>query len=149
MLKLGAVDLNDRVRLAEQNFGRGFDNARLARAGRAEEQHRADRPRRIVHPGEIDLKQSAHAADGAFLADDQGRKACLRTLLPAGSFDRDRARSLFDRVSFFWPFRFSSLFSYRNAELLVGVTLISDAFLNSRFAVCYDGKFVVNNDDFK
>src|SRR5215475_5832532 len=38
MLKLGAIDFDHRVQVAEENFGRGFDRARLARPGRPQEQ---------------------------------------------------------------------------------------------------------------
>src|SRR5262249_10267032 len=38
MLKLGAVDFDHRIRVAEEDFGRGLDRSRLARPGRPQEQ---------------------------------------------------------------------------------------------------------------
>jgi hypothetical protein len=70
MLEFGTVDLYDSMRIAKENFRRRLDDPCLTRARRPEEKHCADRTRRVVHPGEVDLKQSAHAPDGAFLADD-------------------------------------------------------------------------------
>ena len=84
VLKLGAVDLDDRVRVAEQNFRGRFDDARLSRTGRPEKQHRADRPIGRVHAGEKNLVEAAHAPHCAFLADDaslrRSSKSCARGL---------------------------------------------------------------------
>src|SRR5262245_10651192 len=55
MLKLGAIDLDHRVRVAEQDFGGGLDRPRLARAGRSEEEQRAQRLVRHSHLCKIDL----------------------------------------------------------------------------------------------
>ena len=82
MLEFGAVDLHDRVRFAKQNLGRRLDHARLSRAGRPEEQHRADRPRRVVHARQIDLEKPAHPPDRPLLADDQARELVFKFLRP-------------------------------------------------------------------
>src|SRR5262245_14906370 len=55
MLKLGAIDLDHSVWVAEQDFGGGLDRARLARAGRPKEEQRAQRFVRQSHLCEIDL----------------------------------------------------------------------------------------------
>ena len=85
MLKLGTVDLDDCVRFIKQDFGCSLDDSRFTRAGRPEEKHRADRPRRIVHPGQIYLKQSAHSPNGTFLADDPARQFVFELSRP-GAF---------------------------------------------------------------
>src|SRR5262245_65241562 len=55
VLELGAIDLDHRIRVAEQNFGGGLDRTRLARAGRPKEEQRAQRFVRQSHLCEIDL----------------------------------------------------------------------------------------------
>ena len=80
VLKLGAVDLDDRIWVAEQNFGGRFDDARFARTGRPEKQHRADRPVERIHAGEKNLVEAAHAAHRALLADDARRKSLFKIL---------------------------------------------------------------------
>jgi hypothetical protein len=84
VLELGAVDLNHRVGVAEEDFRRGLDDARLARPRGAEEEHRADGAVRRVHPGEEDLVEAAHAAHGALLPHD-ARGQLLLKLLRAGT----------------------------------------------------------------
>src|SRR5256885_12857650 len=51
MLKLCAIDLYDRIRVAIQNFRCRLDDAGFSRAGGAQKQHRADRPIWRVHAG--------------------------------------------------------------------------------------------------
>ena len=80
MLKLGAVDLHDRVRVAIKNFGGGFDHASFSGAGRSEKQHRADRPVGRIHARQKNLVQAAHAADCAFLTDDARVKPLFKIL---------------------------------------------------------------------
>ena len=70
VLKFGTVDLNDGVRFVKEHLGRGLDDTRFAGAGRPEKQQCPDRTRRIIHPGEIDLKQTAHTPNRTFLTDD-------------------------------------------------------------------------------
>ena len=50
VLKLGAIDLDDRARILQQRFRGGFHDARLARAGRPQEQEVPDRTARGVIP---------------------------------------------------------------------------------------------------
>src|SRR6266404_7835827 len=85
MLKFGAVDLYDRVRIGKQNFSCGFDDACFSRAGWAEEEHGADRPVGRVHAGQKYLVKAAHAANGALLAHDASGKL-LFELLGARTF---------------------------------------------------------------
>ena len=80
VLELGAVDLDDCVRVAEENFRGGLDDASLAGAGGPEEDHRADGAVRRVHPGEENLVEAAHAPDGALLAHDARGKLLFELL---------------------------------------------------------------------
>ncbi len=57
MLKLGAIHLDHRPRIAEQHFGRGLDHARFAGSGRPEEQQVPHRSPRRVQAGAKHLVQ--------------------------------------------------------------------------------------------
>ena len=70
VLELRAVHLDHRARIAEQDLSRGFHDARLARAGGAEEQQVPYGPAGRAHSGAEDLIQVHHRADGFFLPDD-------------------------------------------------------------------------------
>src|SRR5262245_61300086 len=70
MLKLGAIDLDHRVRVAEQDFGGGLDRTRLARASRSEEEQRAQRLIRQSHLCEIDLVNLRERKHGVVLSDN-------------------------------------------------------------------------------
>jgi hypothetical protein len=54
--------------------GGGLDDTRFTGAGRPQKKHRADGARRVIHARQIDLEQSAHAADGSLLANDLCRE---------------------------------------------------------------------------
>src|SRR5262245_6682653 len=55
MLKLGAVNLHHRMRIAEERFGGGLDRARFARPGRPEKEERSERLARQCHLRQINL----------------------------------------------------------------------------------------------
>src|SRR5918912_2729048 len=78
VLKLRAVYLDDGVARAEENLGSRFNDVRLARSGRPQKQHRAERTRRIRHPRVEDLIQRRDAADGPLLADDARAQARIK-----------------------------------------------------------------------
>ncbi len=60
VLKFGAVHFDHRARIAEQHFGRGFDDARFARARRPEEQQVPHRTSRRVQARAKHLVQIHH-----------------------------------------------------------------------------------------
>src|SRR5690242_8215112 len=70
VLEFGAVDLDDGAWAAEQNFGGGFDDAGLARAGGAEEEQVADRAAGRVESSGEDLEQLDERLNAVVLADD-------------------------------------------------------------------------------
>src|SRR5882757_3940747 len=67
MLEFRAVDLNDRARIAEQNLGRRFHDACLARAGRPEEQQIAYRAPWRVQAGAENLEHIHQCLHTLFL----------------------------------------------------------------------------------
>src|SRR2546422_6949894 len=80
VLKLGAIHLDPRPRVPEQNLRRGFHNARLPRPGRPQEQQVAHRTSLRAHPRAehlVEIHQSAHAL---FLADDPSAQLLLKSL---------------------------------------------------------------------
>src|SRR5262245_26144569 len=86
VLKLGTVDLDHRVGIAEKNFGCCLDDTCLSRTRWTQKQHRANWSVRWVHPSQEDLICTAHLSHGPVLADDSRhhplRKIlCSRTLL--------------------------------------------------------------------
>src|SRR5579863_2719692 len=70
VLELGAVDLDDGARAAEENFGGGFDDARFAGAGGAEEEQVADGPAGRVESSGEDLEQFDERLNAVVLAYD-------------------------------------------------------------------------------
>src|SRR5229473_2203983 len=70
MLEFGAVDFDDGAGAAEENFGRGFDDAGLAGAGGAEEEQIADGAAGGVETGGENLEQLDERLDAVVLADD-------------------------------------------------------------------------------
>src|ERR1051325_5146037 len=78
VLKLCAVDLDDRVRVAEEHLCGGLYDARLTRAGWAQKEHRTDGTRRRVHARQKNLVKAAHAAHCALLSDDAARKLLFK-----------------------------------------------------------------------
>src|SRR5207302_3223278 len=79
-LKLGAIRLDHRPRVPEQNLRRGFHNARLPRPGRSQEQQVAHRTSLRAHPRAehlVEIHQSAHAL---FLTHDPSAQLLLKSL---------------------------------------------------------------------
>src|ERR1700722_14300175 len=70
MLKLRAIDLNHRSRVAKQYFSGGLDDARLARTGWTEEQQIDHRPSGRVQSSAEHLVQIHQGLHALFLADD-------------------------------------------------------------------------------
>jgi hypothetical protein len=70
VLKLGAVNLDAGMSVAEQGLGHGFDDTGLARPRGPQEQEVAHRPTRGVKPGEKHLVDFDHPLDGLVLADN-------------------------------------------------------------------------------
>src|SRR5215813_1862799 len=74
VLKLSAIDLDHGIWIIKQYFGHRFDDPGLARTGRAQKQHRTDRPARRVHVCQERLVDVAQLPDGVPLSDDTGRQ---------------------------------------------------------------------------
>src|SRR5215470_9075197 len=74
MLKLGAIDLNHRPRIAKQNLGSRFHNAGLTRTGRTEKQQIAYRPPWRIQPRAEHLIQVHQRLNPFFLPHDFGRQ---------------------------------------------------------------------------
>src|SRR5260370_28423251 len=72
VLEFGAIHFYYRARIAKENFRGRFDNARFARAGRAQKQQVADGPSRRVQSRAKDLIEVYERLNALFLADDLG-----------------------------------------------------------------------------
>ena len=77
VLKLGAVDLDDRARILQQRFGGGFDDARLAGTGRTQEQEVSDRTARGAHARQMHLIDVDDLLDRLILSDNHPAQAGL------------------------------------------------------------------------
>src|SRR5579863_4315 len=84
MLKLRAIDFDDRAWIAKQNLRRSFDDACLAGPSGSKEQQIADRSAGRVEAGGEDLEQLNEGLHTFVLPDDLGAKSLLE-------FDRFRA----------------------------------------------------------
>src|SRR5579883_903355 len=80
MLKFRAIDLNYRPLFAEQDFGRGFDDARLSGAGGPKKQKIADGAARGIQAGAVHLIDSDERIDCFILSYDFGAKSGLKFL---------------------------------------------------------------------
>src|SRR5712692_1425975 len=80
MLELGAVYLDHRPRVPKQDLRRRFHNARLARAGGAQEQQVAHRPSRWTHPGGEDLVEVHHRLHPGLLTDNPAAQRGVKLL---------------------------------------------------------------------
>src|SRR5262249_6312386 len=80
VLEFGAIHLDYRSRVTEQNLGRHLHNPRLARPGWAEEEQVANRPPRRAHSGQKDLIEIHHCPDSFLLADDLALQRSLELL---------------------------------------------------------------------
>src|SRR5215813_9498891 len=80
MLKLRAIDLCDQIGVVKQDLGGGFDDSRLARTRRPEEEQRPDRAARVRQTRQKDLIQAGDASHSAILSDDQRGKFILEIL---------------------------------------------------------------------
>src|ERR1041384_6697194 len=69
VLKLCAVDLDNRVAISEKDIRGGLNHVSLTRAGWSEKEHRAPRPSRVRHPRLEDLIERTDCANGSILAD--------------------------------------------------------------------------------
>ena len=70
MLKLRAIDLDDRAGIAHQAFRGGFHQARFAGTGGSQEEQIADRPSGAGHAGQVRLINADDLLNGLVLADD-------------------------------------------------------------------------------
>ncbi len=80
MLKLCAIDLNDRIRVAIQNFRRGLNHASFSRAGWAQKNHGSNWTVWRIHTSQKNLVKAAHTPHGALLSDDASGKPLLEVL---------------------------------------------------------------------
>src|SRR5271154_5939361 len=78
VLELRAIHLDNRARVSEQNFGRGFDNACLARARRPQQQEIAHWTPRGVQTGAENLIQVHERLHAFRLSDDLGAQRVLK-----------------------------------------------------------------------
>src|SRR5260221_11396202 len=78
VLKFGAVNLDDGAGAAEQNFSGGFNDARLAGAGGAEEEQIADGAAGRVESSGEDLEELDQRLDSVGLADDLRAQCALK-----------------------------------------------------------------------
>ena len=70
VLKLGAVNPDNCIRVAEENLGSGFNDARFAGSCRPQEEHRTDRLVGRIHARQEDLIKVARLSYGALLTDN-------------------------------------------------------------------------------
>src|ERR1700741_2434566 len=80
MLKLSAINLDNRIRVVKENFGRRFNHSCFAGSGRTEKEQRAERTISLVESGEKKLKETAHTAHGIVLTDDARGKILVELL---------------------------------------------------------------------
>src|ERR1700681_2920066 len=80
MLKFGAIDLHDSVRVGVQNLRSRFDHSSLSGTRRTEKQHCSDWSVGWIHAGQKYLIKATHAAHGAFLANDARSQALFKIL---------------------------------------------------------------------
>src|SRR5713101_4421165 len=80
MLKLRAVNLNHRIRVAVKRLSRSFDHASLSRTGWSQKQHRADRAVTGTHASEKYLVKATHAPHRTLLPHDSGREPLFEFL---------------------------------------------------------------------
>src|SRR2546423_1743856 len=80
MLKLGAVDFENGVRVAEKNFGSRFDHTRFSGTGWPKEQHRTNRAVKWIHSSEKYLIETAHAPHGSLLSNNARRQPLFEIL---------------------------------------------------------------------
>src|SRR5215475_22340 len=96
MLKLGAIDLDHRIRIAEQNFGGGLDRTRFTRASRSQEEQCAKRLVRQSHLCEIDLVNLRERKHRVVLSDNAFEQFTLefaRLIAPLSGVERDPTTS--------------------------------------------------------
>src|SRR5947207_4685378 len=80
VLKLGAVNLDDRVGLSKEDLCRRLYHASLARTGGSQKQHRPNGPAGVLHPRQIYLIEPGYSADSALLPHDQRTEPALELL---------------------------------------------------------------------
>ena len=78
MLEFGAVNFYDGARTAKKYFRGGFDDARLAGAGGAQEQQIADGTARRVQAGGENLEQFDERLHAIVLPNDFGAQRVLK-----------------------------------------------------------------------
>src|SRR5262245_4422844 len=92
MLKLAAIDLDHRVRIAEQDFGGGLDRTRFARACRSKEEQRAQWLVRQSHLCKIDLVNLGERKHRVVLSDNAFEQFMLelaRLIAPLSGVERN------------------------------------------------------------
>ena len=86
VLKLGAIDFYHGSFFAEQDFGGGFDDARLARACGPEKEQISDGAAGRVQAGTEHLINADNGLDGLVLSYDFGAKSSLEILNLGAAF---------------------------------------------------------------
>ena len=79
VLKLRAIDLDDRAGVLHQRFGGGFHDARLTRSGGPEEQEVSDRTPGRRHAGQMHLINVDDLLDGFVLTDNHSAQAGFKS----------------------------------------------------------------------
>jgi hypothetical protein len=77
VLKLRAIDLNERARVPEQDLGRSLYHAGFSRSRRSKEQQISDRPSGHRHARQVDLIHVHDAPDRAILPHNLGKQSAL------------------------------------------------------------------------
>jgi hypothetical protein len=80
MLKLCAIDLDNGVRVAKENFRRRFNQACLARSGRTEKEQCAKGTISLVESGQKKLIKTTHTGHGVVLSNDASVKVFMELL---------------------------------------------------------------------
>src|SRR4051794_2288080 len=78
MLKLCAVNLDQRIRITEKRLSYGLDQTCLTRSGRPQEQQSTHGPVRLIHAGEKGLVKIGHRSYRAILADNSSAQFFIK-----------------------------------------------------------------------
>ncbi len=101
VLELGAIDLDQGARIAEQALRPGLDHAGFARTGGPEKQQVPNRTVRRIQPRQEHLVDLSDFFDGGVLTDDcDGERLRIPARRCCGATDQVR---YLDQFSYFWP----------------------------------------------
>src|SRR3954464_4610792 len=78
MLKLCAVNLDQRIRIAEKRLSYGLDQTCFTRSSRTQEQQSTHRPVWLIHAGEKGLVKIGHRSDRAILTDNSSAQFFIK-----------------------------------------------------------------------